>query len=145
MSKEKKIAVCYKHWTAFFPQGLVAAVFLLFSAASAVQKDMPKPVAIGCLAVSLLVILYIFVSYKSDYIALTETRIIGHQGFFNSRTISTPLSKVQTIGIENGLGGKLLRYHTITVNNAGTDGTEFIFKRMAKARQFVATAQEKLQ
>lgn len=140
--KEKAIATCRKHWTAFLIPGLVAFLFLIFGIIG-LLSGIPG-MAVAMFAVVLICALYIFISYKCDYIALTETRLVGKIGFIRSKELSTPLSKVQTIGVENGLLGKIFRYHTIVIANAGTDETEFVFNHMAGAKQFVSKVQHQL-
>lgn len=139
MQKEEKIAICRRHWTAFTIPGLFCFIFAIAALGSLFDS---KTLAQGfsnfitSLFVSGLFALYIFISYKFNYIALTETSIVGHIGFIRSKKLSTPLSKVQSIGISNGLFGKIFGYHTITVSHAGTDVIDFVFKHMANAEKF---------
>lgn len=139
MKKENKIAVCRQHWTAFTIPGLFCFIFAIAAVGSIFDSEtIPQGIAtfITGIFVSGLFALYIFISYKFNYIALTETSIIGHIGFIKSRKLSTPLQKVQSLGLSNGLLGKIFGYHTITVSHAGTDVIDFVFKHMANAEKF---------
>lgn len=138
----KKIAECRPHWTRFVVHGLVAVIFLLLGICYLAMREF---VAFGlCIVVGIVLLLYIFVTYKFTYIFLTETKVEGNIGFIKSKTLTTTLSKVQNISISNGLIGKIFRYHTITVSDAGSSETEYVFRKMAHAKEFVNAAQEEI-
>lgn len=141
MAKEKEIAVCRQHWSHFFAPGFFCALFalgaagVLFIDAELGHKLLAMLVL---LAIAAVIAVYILISYRFTYsIVLTETKLIGHKGLIRSRTLTAPLSKVQDIGLSNGLMGKILGYHTVTISSAGTSSTEFVFLRMARAQEFV--------
>lgn len=143
--KEKKLCVCRKHWTAYIiPVTLV--IICVITAFVGLGNDGAEGAAPAgaLLGFAVLIAICVLIDYKSEYIAITETKLIGHRGFIKSKTLSTPLSKVQSVGLSNGLLGKVFKYHTITVDNAGTGTTEFVFKRMANAQEFVDKVNERI-
>lgn len=144
MAKEKYVAKCRKHWSVFLRRGLTALFFLLLSfvAYSSNDDQTLHKAWIAFLAIAALIILSSIVVYATEYIAITDTKLIGHRGFIHSKQLSTPISKIQNIGLSNGLFGKLLNYHTITIDNAGTGHTEFVFTHMAKAKDFANKVEE---
>ena len=142
MAKENRIAVCRRHWSAFFLPGLIGVIFFVLGIASLKLDDwsawyliIPLIIVVGCAG-------YIYISYQTTYILLTTTSVIGHKGFIKSHTLTAPLSKVQDMGLSNGLGGKILGYHTVTLSSAGSARTEFVFPHMARAQKFVDAVQE---
>lgn len=135
MEKEKKLMVCRQHWATFLLKGILALFCI------AVGFGGARPL----IFVGLFIILYAVISYMTTYAALTETKLIGHVGFLKSKTLTTQLSKIQDIGIENGLLGKIFGYHTIVFTNAGTAGAEMVFKNMAKAHAFVDAVQKQIE
>lgn len=139
---EKYLAVCRQHWTAHVIPGVVAVFGVIGALESLFEKARGN--ALAMILIAGLAVLYIFIQHKFNYIAVTEKSVVGHIGFIKSRTLSAPLSKIQNIGIGNGLFGKIFGYHTITVDNGGGDRIEFVFKNMAKAPEFVEFVQEKL-
>lgn len=143
---DKKISECRQHWTGFILHGILA-FFSFMSGISGITEggDNSTEAAVLSFAVALLFVLYIFISYKFTYIRLTDKKIEGHTGFIKSKTLSTPLSKVQSIGLSNGLMGKIFKYHTITIDNAGTSITEYKFKRMAHAKEFVQSVEKEIE
>ena len=138
MAKEKLVAVCRPHWSSFWGRWFVAFLFA-YSAIYGIVTDGADAIgsAICLLIIAGLCVGSALIMMKTTYLGMTETKIVGHTGFLRTRTLSTPLAKVQNIGLENGLFGKLLGYGTITISDAGSGVTEFVFKRMANAERFV--------
>ena len=143
--KEPILKVCRKHWSAFVLQALLALVLIAagFTRLIDGEKADAKSSAV-IMIIGVVIAFFIWLAYRCEYIALTETSLIGHKGIFRSKTLSTPLNKVQSVGLSNGLLGKILRYHTVTVANAATGATEFVFFRMAKAQAFADAVNERL-
>lgn len=139
MTGEKKIAVCRPHWSGFLGRIILCVIFLIVAISGLITHE--ADMFIAGLVLAAIFALSILISCRSTYLKLTETKLIGHIGFIKSRTLSTPLSRVQDISLSNGLFGKILGYHTIMISSAGTSGTEYIFRRMAKAKEFADAVQ----
>ena len=139
MGKETYVAVCRKHWSVFLGRGFWTILFLSIAGycffSTSESEDM-KFAGYICLVVAAVFLISAIISYRSEYLALTESKLIGHIGFIKSKKLSTPINRIQNVGISNGLFGKIFNYHTITIDNAGTGNTEFVFKRMANAKAF---------
>lgn len=129
------------HWVGYLGRILLAVALVVGGIALGQYSAVLTGVA---LAVAAVLLIGVVIKVKTTYLELTETRIIGHIGFINSKTLSTPLSRVQNIGLSNGLAGKLFGYHTITVSDAGSSATEYKFRNMADAQAFVDAAQERM-
>ena len=142
MKKEKRIAECRLHWTAFIVKGFFIALFVMIGLVELIYFAGNVGFALFFFAVAAIIFGYAYITYKTTYIAMTESTIIGHTGFIKSKIMSTPLSKVQSIGLSNGLLGKIFGYHTVTVSHAGTDRIDFVFERMAKGEEFSAKVNE---
>lgn len=139
--KENVICVCRPHWVGYFKNVLIAAALIV---AGIVLRQYSGIITVGAMVLAAVLIIGVVIKVKTTYLELTETRIVGHIGFINSKTLSTPLSRVQNIGLSNGLAGKLFGYHTITVSDAGSSATEYKFRNMAGAQAFVDAAQERM-
>ncbi|MBD5083907.1 MAG: PH domain-containing protein [Clostridiales bacterium] len=85
-----------------------------------------------------------YIVYKYEYLELTDSSVICHKGFFNSKTFSTPLSKIQSIGLERTFWDKMQGWHTIKIDTAGTGGIEFVFTQMGNAEKFVSLVQQQI-
>lgn len=131
---EKTIAECRPHWSGFIIQGVLGALFVVVGIIGFVSGNIEAGILLVVLALPF--IAYILISRKFTYIRLTETKVEGHIGFIKSKTLSTPISKIQGISLSNGLLGKIFRYHTVVITSAGTGETEYAFKHMAHAKEF---------
>lgn len=127
---------CRKHWISFVLPGIISFFLLLTGIKDVVDGNGFSSFFVALLF-SAIILGPTIVRYFTDYIAIDGNKLIGHIGFIRSKTISTPLSRVQDATYSNGLLGKILGYHTVTISSAGTGGTEYVFKRMAHGDDFV--------
>ena len=143
MQKENLVALCRPHWACFMGRWIVALLFFLTGAGSFSSEGANgADAALLSFAVSGFCIVSALILMKTTYLGMTQTKIVGHRGLIRTKTLSTPLAKVQNVGIESGLFGKLLGYGTVTISDAGGVATEFVFKRMAHAEEFVEKVQD---
>ncbi len=66
-------------------------------------------------------------------LAFTNKRIIGKIGFVNTKSMDSPLNKINDVSISSGLFGKIFKYGNIKINTSS--GTYF-FKGIKKPQQF---------
>lgn len=93
--KEETLAVCRKHWISFLVPGFFAFIFLVGGVTELGNEAGKTMVVCG-----LLLVAYIVLSYMNTYIALTETRLVGHIGIIRSKTLSSPIEAVLSIGLK---------------------------------------------
>ncbi len=74
------------------------------------------------------------IKYTSSEFAVTDKRVIIKVGFIKRRTLETMLGKVEGIGVEQGILGRLFGFGTITVT--GTGGTKEPFPNIARPLEF---------
>ncbi|HTR79693.1 MAG TPA: PH domain-containing protein [Gemmatimonadaceae bacterium] len=74
------------------------------------------------------------VRYASSEFAVTNKRLVIKTGWIQRRTLETMLSKVEGVGVDQGVMGRMLNYGTITVT--GTGGTKEIFEQIAAPLEF---------
>lgn len=123
------------HWVGFTGSFGVTAltVVLALVAWLAPVKELWYVVApLALAAVVMLVAAYI--TFKTSEFAVTDRRVIIKVGFIQRRTLETMLSKVEAVGVDQGLLGRLFRFGTITVT--GTGGTHEQFPRIAAPLEF---------
>lgn len=51
-------------------------------------------------------------------LAITNKRVVGKVGVFNTQTLDAPLNKIQNVSSESKFFGKIFNYGTITINTA---------------------------
>lgn len=66
--------------------------------------------------------------------AVTNKRVLIKQGVFNRRTLELLLQKVESISVDETLGGRMLGFGTVTV--CGTGGTPEPFRKIAHPLEF---------
>ena len=70
----------------------------------------------------------------SSEFAVTDKRVIIKVGWIRRRTLETMLAKVEGVGVDQTLSGRLLGFGTIVVT--GTGGTKEEFDRIADPLEF---------
>lgn len=74
------------------------------------------------------------VIYSTSEFAVTNKRVVIKVGWLNRRTVETMLSKVEGIGVDQSILGRLLNYGSIVVT--GTGGTQERFKNISDPFEF---------
>ena len=75
-----------------------------------------------------------YVRLKSSEFAITDKRVLVKTGVVRRHTLELLLSKVETIGVEQGVLGRILNYGTVTI--VGTGGTKEPFKGITRPLEF---------
>jgi uncharacterized membrane protein YdbT with pleckstrin-like domain len=73
------------------------------------------------LGVALLIAIPPTIRYLSSDFAVTDKRVLARMGILNRQSLETLLSKIEGIGVEQDLWGRVLGFGTITIT--GTGGT----------------------
>ncbi len=115
------------HLIIFLPSAVCALLGLLAFAASA-------KLAALLLVIALLLALDQYVRLATSEFAVTNKRVLIKTGLIRRRTLELLLSKVETIGVEQGIYGRVFNYGTIVVT--GTGGTKELFPVIAKPLEF---------
>ncbi len=84
--------------------------------------------------ISLLTFASAWVRSSSSEFAVTDKRVIIKVGWIRRRTLETMLAKVEGIGVDQTLSGRMLGFGRITVT--GTGGTKEEFDRIANPLEF---------
>jgi len=125
--------VLYKtrlHWILFIRP---AALVLLGVVLTALLARVSEPQGLWYLGAAvtgagLLWALVHFVELMTSEFAVTTTRLILKVGLVARYTTELLLSKVESIAVDQGLGGRLLNYGDLTVT--GTGGAREVFRRV---------------
>jgi len=83
-----------------------------------------------------------YIRFVSSEFAVTNKRVIVKLGLVYRRTLELVLSKVETIGVEQSIMGRVFNYGTIVVT--GTGGTKEPFKDIANPLEFRRRVQSQL-
>ena len=79
---------------------------------------------------------------NSVEMAVTNKRVIAKAGVLSRRTIEMMLAKVESIGVDQSIVGRMFDYGSITVRGSG--GTTEAFKKIAGPLEFRRQVQQQL-
>jgi len=116
------------HRLIFLPPVAVAVVGL----AVAIFVNAIAGAVFGVAAV--LVFIPRFVRYMTSEFAVTNKRVIVKVGLINRHTLELVLTKIETVGVDQGVLGRIFNFGTIVVT--GTGGTKEPFKNIANPLGF---------
>lgn len=126
-NSETQLAYCRCSWVAFIVPGLLS---LLCFTGLTTGDDVALPMFLCGLVIA---VIFIVIPYKTTYLKLTDKRLIGHRGFIFSTRMSVTVDKIQDIQIENGLFGKIFKYHTVIVYTSTPGTPKYVFRKMTNA------------
>ena len=122
LAGERVVHRCRPHWILF---GLPIALGLAGAALAAglqIVADDYWYVGAGLAGLALLLAIPPAIRYYSSDYVITDKRVLARMGLLHRRSIETLLTKVEGIGVEQDLPGRLLGYGTLTIT--GTGGTQ---------------------
>jgi uncharacterized membrane protein YdbT with pleckstrin-like domain len=146
-------AVTYRarlHWILFVKPvliglALIAIVAWIFYAAD-LGKVLSAQVAllvwVGVLVISAVPVLAAFLTWHSAEFAVTNKRVILKTGFIQSKTAEMFLNKIESVGVDQSIGGRILGYGTIVIR--GTGGSLEPFHRVSAPLRFRNEIQEQI-
>ena len=120
------------HKIVFLVPATVSAV-LLIGSVIAFTQGYKLPGGIGLIAAAL-PLLIAYIPAASSEFAVTDKRVIIKVGWIQRRTLETMLGKVEGIGVDQTVFGRMLNFGTITVT--GTGGTQERFPNIAAPLEF---------
>jgi uncharacterized membrane protein YdbT with pleckstrin-like domain len=83
-----------------------------------------------------------YIRFVASEFAVTNKRVIVKVGLVYRRTLELVLAKVETIGVEQSIMGRVFNYGTIVIT--GTGGTKELFKDIANPLEFRRRVQSQL-
>ena len=83
---------------------------------------------------------YSYIRYKASEFGVTNKRVLAKVGLISRRSIEILLTKVEGIGVNQGIMGRILGYGTIVIT--GTGGTKEPFGLISAPFDFCKRVQE---
>ena len=145
LENEKVVYRARVHRVIFLPPLALAFLGILLSFLIYYQLNSGKAAEIvGAVFLILVILLAVprYIRYVTSEFAVTNKRVIVKVGLFYRDTLELVLAKVETIGVEQTILGRILNYGTIIVT--GTGGTKEPFKDIAKPLEFRQHVQSQL-
>jgi uncharacterized membrane protein YdbT with pleckstrin-like domain len=122
------------HWTIFATSIVVVLLGVTLGIILSIYE--PAYWYLGALLVGIGLLLAIgpAINYTSSEFAVTNKRVLSKVGFIERESDETLLTKVEAIGVDQGIVGRLLGFGTVTIT--GTGGTEESFPKISKPLEF---------
>ena len=124
------------HWIIY----LVPVIMLLVAMALALALNGVAGMVVG--AVGLLLMIPPWIKSRSSEFAITNKRVVIKVGLIRRHSLELLLQKVEGIGVDQGIVGRILGYGTITVSGVG--GTKEAFQRISNPLEFRRQVQASL-
>jgi uncharacterized membrane protein YdbT with pleckstrin-like domain len=109
---EKVVARAQIHWACYIPGIILLPVF----------------------GIGLLLLLSAWIQTVTTELAVTTKRVISKRGLISRQTVELNLAKVEAIGVDQSIFGRMFGYGTVIV--VGTGGTKEPFKFIAEPLEF---------
>jgi len=106
-------------WFFLVPRAALA-LFFLFSGFLGLVREKDLRSSSLLILIAILIMAPGLIKMKTTELVLTSRRLYGHYGLINTKTLDTPLNKINTVSVSSGLWGKLFGYGTIhTTSSSG--------------------------
>lgn len=145
LANEVIIYRAHMHWITFLNSILYLLLSLITCAFSFYKTEGSQLL----LSISLLALLFTlasgvnsFIRYKTSEFAITNKRVLIKIGFIQRHSLEVLLTKVEGIGVNQSILGRILGYGTIVVT--GTGGTKETFDQIASPLEFRSQVQANL-
>ena len=122
------------HWSIFATAIVVVALGIALAIILKAYARDYWPAGAALAGIGLLLAIGPAIRYASSEFAVTDKRVVAKLGFIERESLETLLSKIEAIGVDQGIVGRILGYGTITFT--GTGGTEESFPRIADPLEF---------
>ena len=117
------------HWTIFGSAMLVVLLGVVLAVVLRVYAPEYWYAGAALSGLGLLLAIGPAVRYASSEFAVTDKRVVAKLGFIERESLETLLSKIEAIGVDQSILGRMLGYGSITIT--GTGGTEESFPRIS--------------
>lgn len=119
MTKDERILYEAKIslWTQL-PLILLGAIGLLFMTATTAARE-GFGAEVLCFTLGILPLIVVLIRYKTTELSITNKRVIAKFGFIRRHCIEMRLEKVESIQVQQGIGGRIFNYGSLIVSGAG--------------------------
>jgi uncharacterized membrane protein YdbT with pleckstrin-like domain len=124
------------HWIIY----LVPMIVILAAIAVALLGGGIAAIVVG--VIGLLLMLPPWIKSSSSEFAITNKRVLIKVGLVRRHSLELLLQKIEGIGVDQGIIGRILGYGTITVSGVG--GTKEAFQRISNPLEFRRQVQASL-
>ena len=128
-------------WVLFWPS--FAAAWLCLLSLPLLADSSTTGIGLFLLITAVATLALAIVFRTATEIAVTNRRVLIKSGVLKRKTLELLLSKIESIGVEESIFGRLLGYGTVVVR--GTGGTPEPFKKIAHPIEFRRQVQQQIE
>jgi uncharacterized membrane protein YdbT with pleckstrin-like domain len=141
---ETRLSWVVLFWPVIVPSLILLGLggYFVYHYAHADTNNM-KEIGVGLIVVAALVFGIGLTKRNATEMAVTNKRVLIKQGVFGRRTLEILLQKIESIAVEESMGGRILGFGTVIVR--GTGGTPEPFKKMAHPLEFRRHVEEQVE
>lgn len=142
MTGESVVYFARLHRVMFALPVLLFLIGVVIAVSARGEQDLAFVSGLGVLLIlgAMLVLIIRLVEYRTSEFAVTTKRIIIKVGLIRRRTLELLRTKVETVGVDQSIPGRVLGFGTILVT--GTGGTKEPFSNIADPMEFRRHVQE---
>jgi uncharacterized membrane protein YdbT with pleckstrin-like domain len=141
---ETRLSWVVLFWPVIVPSLILLGIggYLVYRYANA-DVDNMREIGVGLIVAAALVFGIGLTKRNATEMAVTNKRVLIKQGVFGRRTLEILLQKIESIAVEESMGGRILGFGTVIVR--GTGGTPEPFKKMAHPLEFRRHVEEQVE
>jgi len=124
ISGEKIVFRTHLHWKVFLLPVLFFLVGMAITAA-AIYQGVDPYLSFLILVIPLGVLFQSYLTWRCSEFAVTDKRVLIKTGIVSRHTLETILTKVENIGVEQTLWGRLFNFGTLYVTGTGSTRETF--------------------
>jgi membrane protein YdbS with pleckstrin-like domain len=133
LSGEKIFFRTHLHWKVFVLPALLLLLAIALTA-WAMYEGLDPYLSLLILVIPLGVLLQSYLTWRCSEFAVTDKRVLIKTGIVTRHTLETILTKVENIGVEQTLWGRMFNFGTLYVT--GTGSTKEIFQGIHAPLEF---------
>jgi uncharacterized membrane protein YdbT with pleckstrin-like domain len=137
------------HWSVLLGAAILAALVAAAGIALLIYRDsigidaaVANVVGLVLVVVAVIIFGYSVAKKNATEIAVTDRRVIIKTGMASRRSLEIMLAKLESIGIEESLMGRVFGYGTVVIH--GTGGTPEPFRKIAHPAEFRMAVQQQV-
>ena len=124
LSGEKIFFRAHLHWKVFLPPVLLFLVAIALTV-GAIYQGIDPYLSLLILVIPLGVLFHSYLIWRCAEFAVTDKRVLIKTGIVSRHTLETILTKIENIGVEQSIWGRLFNFGTLYVTGTGSTRETF--------------------
>lgn len=136
------ILQAHTSWLAVVSKAIESLILFIVAAyAKSELYDVGAIISVVCIVIALVIIIVTVLKITHTELALSSKKLIGKIGIINTKSMDSPLNKINNVSVDQGLFGKIFGYSKITVS---TSSGNYVFDYILSGDAFKNTVMEQI-